>query len=67
MSLCIPLLTVECLNQPEPISTFNSHILPVSQCKATARYKRYRGNEFTRNNRRIVGRVVFYAVRVVLK
>jgi hypothetical protein len=26
-----------------------------------------RGNEYTCNNRRIVGRVVFYAVRVVLK
>jgi hypothetical protein len=30
-------------------------------------YKRYRGNEYIRNNRRIVGRVVFYAVRVVSK
>jgi hypothetical protein len=29
--------------------------------------KSYCGNEYTRNNRRIVGRVVFYAVRVILK
>jgi hypothetical protein len=34
-------------------------------CSATARYKLYSGNEYTRNNRRIFGRVVFYAVRVV--
>jgi uncharacterized membrane protein len=27
--------------------------------------KHYRGNEYTRNNRRIVGRVIFYAVPVV--
>jgi hypothetical protein len=27
--------------------------------------KRYRGNEYTLNNRRIVGRVIFYAVRIV--
>jgi hypothetical protein len=27
--------------------------------------KGYRGNEYTNNNRRIVGHVVFYAVRVV--
>jgi hypothetical protein len=33
--------------------------------QTTARYKRYRGNEYTRNNRRIVGRVVFNVVRVV--
>jgi hypothetical protein len=32
-----------------------------------ARQKRYGGNEYTRNNRRIVGRVVFYAVRVESK
>jgi hypothetical protein len=27
--------------------------------------KRYRGNKYTRNNRRIVGPVAFYALRVV--
>jgi hypothetical protein len=27
--------------------------------------KRYRGNEYTRNSRRIVGLIVFYAVRIV--
>jgi hypothetical protein len=30
-----------------------------------ARQKRYRGNEYTRNNRRIVGRVVFNVAHVV--
>jgi hypothetical protein len=30
-----------------------------------ARYKRYRGNEYTRNTRLIVGHVVFYVVRAV--
>jgi hypothetical protein len=29
------------------------------------RKKHYRGNEYTRNYRRIVGRVYFYAVRVI--
>jgi hypothetical protein len=29
--------------------------------------KRYRGNEYTRKNRRIVGRVISYAARVVSK
>jgi hypothetical protein len=31
----------------------------------TGRYKRYRGNEYTRNNRRIVGRVVFNVAHFV--
>jgi hypothetical protein len=35
------------------------------RCEATAREKRYRGNEYTRNNRRIFGRVVFNMARVV--
>jgi hypothetical protein len=29
--------------------------------------KRYGGNEYTRNNRKIIGLVIFYAVRVVSK
>jgi hypothetical protein len=29
--------------------------------------KHYHGNKYTRNSRRIVGRVVFYAVRIVSK
>jgi hypothetical protein len=36
-------------------------------CQATARKERYRGNEYTRNSRGILGRVVFYVVRVVTK
>jgi hypothetical protein len=28
-------------------------------------YKGYRGNDYTQNNKRISGRIVFYAVRVI--
>jgi hypothetical protein len=62
---------------PEPISTAYlrnpSHqsvcryVYPSIVAKATARYKFYRGDEYTHNNRRNVGRVFFYAVRVESK
>jgi hypothetical protein len=61
---------------PEPISAadFTSpfhpsvclYVFPY-RCLATARYKRYCGNEYTCNNRNIVGRLVFSADRVVSK
>jgi hypothetical protein len=37
------------------------------RCLATARYKRHHGSIYTRNNRRIAGQVVFYAIRVLPK
>jgi hypothetical protein len=43
------------------VSLYVSHYL----CYATVRWKRYRGNEYTHNTRRIVGRVVFSTVRVL--
>jgi hypothetical protein len=61
---------------PEPISAtylINSlpsvcvSVYPSCRCQATARQKCYHGNGYTRNNSRIFGPVVFYAVRVVLK
>jgi hypothetical protein len=39
--------------------------IPSYCCQATARKKRYRGNEYTRNNRNIVGRVVFNVAHAV--
>jgi hypothetical protein len=60
----------------EPISTayfINSSHQPVSVCVSRillgngSAKKRNGGNEYTRNNRRIVGRVVFSAVHVVSK
>jgi hypothetical protein len=58
---------------PEPISTaYFINLYHQSVClhvysAIVARQKRYRGNEYTRNNKRIVGRVVSYAVSVVSK
>jgi hypothetical protein len=57
---------------PEPIPTaYPSHqcvcmCIPLSEL-GNGSVKCYRGNEYTPNNRRIVGRVVFYAVCVVSK
>jgi hypothetical protein len=42
------------------------YVNPPYRCSATAQWKRYRGDEYTCNNR-IVGRVVFPAVRVLSK
>jgi hypothetical protein len=65
------------ITAPEPISTAYfinpSHqyvcvyiyMYSLYSCQATAPLKRYRGNEYTSKNRRTVGRVIFYAVRVV--
>jgi hypothetical protein len=62
---------------PEPISAAYfinpSHqficlyVCPPIAARQRIEKKRYRGNEYTRGNRRIVGRVVFYAIRVVSK
>jgi hypothetical protein len=68
MKLCMYIMA------PEPISTAY-FINPSSQsvsicashyrCSVTAQYKRYRGNAYTCNSKRIVGRVLFYAIRVL--
>jgi hypothetical protein len=58
---------------PEPVSTAylinSSHqsvcLYVYPAIVARPRLERYRGNEYTRNNGIIVGRVVLYAVRVV--
>jgi hypothetical protein len=39
--------------------------IPLTVAKQRIGKKRYRGNEHIRNNINIVGRVVFYTVRVV--
>jgi hypothetical protein len=70
-----PLSTFECLNQfswnlaPETIWT--AYFINVSYQTAcllmllgNSSLKHYRGNEYTCNNRRIIGRAVFCAVRV---
>jgi hypothetical protein len=65
------------ITEPEPISTayfikpfYHSVCLydyPFTFPRQRLGKKRYCGNEYTLNNRRIVRRIVLYAVRVVLK
>jgi hypothetical protein len=62
---------------PEPISTayfINAshrsvclYMYPIHVARQRLGRKRYRNNGYTRNNRKIVGRVIFYAVRFVSK
>jgi hypothetical protein len=66
-----------CITVPDPISTAHfinpSHqsvclyVYPLVVLRQRRSKKRYRGQEHARNNKRIVGSVVFYAVRVVTK
>jgi hypothetical protein len=55
LCVCVPL-------RPE---SRNSEARKEGRCSATARYTSSRGNEYTCNNRRTVGRIVLCVVRVV--
>jgi hypothetical protein len=69
------LLNLACMSwHLSPFQRRTSEISPINLCAYMCNplpllgngwAKFYRGHKYTRNNKRIVGRVVFYAVRVV--